>query len=78
MMPTSGTSNYGKDWFKQTLIIGFEDGNYFKQLQLDSMKAGALNGLAIGDNVEVKFNIESKEYNGKYYTNCNVWSIKKI
>ena len=31
---------------------------------------------AVGDVSEVKFNIRSKEYNGKYYTSLNVYSIE--
>lgn len=32
----------------------------------------------IGDQVEVEFNVNSKEYNGKYYTNLSLWKITKI
>lgn len=30
----------------------------------------------VGDVSDVKFNIRSKEYNGKYYTSLNVYSIE--
>ena len=29
-----------------------------------------------GQVVEVKFNVESKEHNGKYFTNVTAWSIR--
>lgn len=32
----------------------------------------------IGDNIEVSFNLTSREYNGKYYHNVNAWLIKSI
>jgi len=32
----------------------------------------------IGDQVEVEFNVNSKEYNNKYYTNLSLWKITKI
>ncbi len=31
----------------------------------------------VGDNVVVSFDIESKEYNGKWFTEARAWMIKK-
>jgi hypothetical protein len=33
-------------------------------------------GLKSGQDVTIQFNIESREYNGKYYTNCTAWKIE--
>jgi hypothetical protein len=30
----------------------------------------------IGDEIEVSFNIESREYNNKWYSNLKVWNLK--
>lgn len=32
----------------------------------------------VGDMVEVEFNVSSREYNGKYYTNLSHWRADKI
>jgi len=32
----------------------------------------------VGDSVEVEFNIQCKEYNGKYYTNLQMWRCEKV
>ena len=32
----------------------------------------------IGNEVEVEFNIQCKEYNGKYYTNLQMWKCSKV
>jgi len=32
----------------------------------------------VGDMVEVEFNIKCREYNGKWYTNLDMWRIEKI
>ena len=32
----------------------------------------------IGDQVDVEFNIQCKEYEGKWYTNLNVWKLEKV
>ena len=29
----------------------------------------------VGQNVDVSFNVESREYSGKYYTDLNAWKI---
>lgn len=76
--PTSGTSQSGKDWTKQTFVIEFTEGNYDKQLAFDTLKPEILKGIGEGSAVDVKFNIESREYNGKYYTNCNAWAVKEV
>lgn len=31
----------------------------------------------VGSEVDVKFNIECREYSGKYYTNLSAWSVFK-
>lgn len=31
-----------------------------------------------GQEVEVKFNIESKEYNGRYFTNATAWRVANV
>lgn len=31
-----------------------------------------------GDTVEVSFDVSSREYKGKYYTDINAWMVKKI
>lgn len=33
--------------------------------------------LAIGDMVEVSFDIESREYNGRWYTSIRAWKVVK-
>lgn len=32
----------------------------------------------VGDSVEVEFNIQCKEYNGKYFTNLQMWKCEKL
>lgn len=33
--------------------------------------------MAIGDDVEVSFDIESREYNGRWYTTVRAWKVVK-
>ena len=36
------------------------------------------NFYKVGDKVEIKFNIDCREYEGRYYTNLTAWFIKKL
>ena len=37
-----------------------------------------LKGLNVGDEINVSYNLNSREYNGKWYHNVNAWKIEKI
>lgn len=34
--------------------------------------------LSIGSEVEISFDIESREYNGRYFTNVSVWNVEPV
>ena len=34
-----------------------------------------MQNLKLGANIEVKLNVSSKEYNGRYYHNISAWEI---
>lgn len=75
----SGEGKNGKEWKRQDFIIEFMDGEYSKILALTARTDNALNiasKLKAGHDVTVQFNIESREYNGKYYTNATAWKIE--
>ena len=40
-------------------------------------KIQMLDGLNDGDELEVSFNISSREYNGRYFHNIDAWKISK-
>ncbi|MBF25070.1 MAG: hypothetical protein CMP49_00930 [Flavobacteriales bacterium] len=41
-------------------------------------KVKLIEQFQIGDNIEVFFNISSREYNGRYYHNIDAWKINTI
>lgn len=73
--PLSGKTKDGKDWNKQDFVIQTES-EYPKAVcfTLFGDKTSLL--PKVGDDVEVYFNLESREYNGKYYHNINAWRIE--
>jgi hypothetical protein len=75
----SGAGKNGKEWKRQDFIIEFMDGEYSKIIALTARAENTLkivNDLRSGMDVKIQFNIESREYNGKYYTNATAWKIE--
>jgi hypothetical protein len=72
----SGTSKSGKDWQKQTIIIETADA-YPKLIAIEvSEKAlSRLQDYSEGMTITCSINIESREYNGKWFTSVKAWKI---
>lgn len=72
----TGTSSRG-EWRKQEFIVEVP-GNFPKQVCLymwgDAIES---NPIAEGDEVNASIEIESREYNGRWYTNVKAWRIEK-
>jgi hypothetical protein len=72
----SGTSTAGKAWEKHCFVIGFSSGNYEKILALTHMKS--LGEIKVGQNVQCEINVSSREYKGRYYTECSCWKVVEL
>lgn len=57
---------YGETMKEQVMEFAFSNKNMDK-----------LDGLKKGDVVSVKWDIDSREYNGRVYTNLNGWAVDK-
>lgn len=71
----NGTSRNGNQWNKASLIVEVaENPQYPKKIKISNMKsANAFSKLAVGSEVTFKVEIESREYNGRWYTEINCW-----
>lgn len=75
-----GTSAGGKDWIKQDFVIETED-QYPKKIAITAMGdkiVPSVKGLKLGQLVTVHINIESREYQDKWFSNVNAWRIDKL
>ena len=76
----SGTSKAGKEWKKQSFLL--DTGNQYNPeicFQLfGEEKIELLNHHNEGDQIEVSFNLSSKEFNGRYFHNIDAWRIESI
>ena len=78
LKPESGVSRAGKEWNKQDFVIETQE-QYPRKVcfTLFGDKTSLVDSIAVGEEVEVSFNIESREYNGKWFHNVNAWKIDK-
>ena len=76
----SGTSKAGKDWQKQSFLV--DTGSQYNPevcFQLfGEEKIQMLSHHNEGDQVEVSFNLSSREYNGRYFHNIDAWRIESL
>jgi len=75
----SGTSKAGKEWEKQEFVIKTE-GDYPKKIAFTTFgdKISLIQSLSVGREVNVSFNMESREYNGRWFHNINAWKIDQV
>jgi len=77
LQPISGEGRNGR-WEKQEFIIETDD-QYPKKIciALWNDKASNLNSFAVGDMVKASVNINSREYNGRWFTDIRAWKLEK-
>ena len=72
-----GTSARGQ-WAKQEFVLEYPDGNYTSQACFTAFgqdKVAELDKYQAGDRIKVSFNIKSREYNGRWYTDLQIWRV---
>ncbi|TAH25594.1 MAG: DUF3127 domain-containing protein [Cytophagales bacterium] len=77
VMPEIGGQSAKGPWKKQDFLIEEITGQYPKKacFQAWNEKLELLHKYEIGDELKISFNIESREYNEKWYTELRVWKI---
>jgi len=75
-----GTSKAGKEWKKLNFVI--DTGSEYNpevcfQLFGDEKVENFQKYNKVGQEVEVAFNVSSREFNGKYYHNLDAWKVFK-
>ncbi|PKP27731.1 MAG: hypothetical protein CVU02_02790 [Bacteroidetes bacterium HGW-Bacteroidetes-19] len=73
----SGVGKTGTSWQKQEFVIETIE-TYPKKIcaNLWGDKADILQSINIGDQVVMSFHVESREYNGKWYTDVKAWKLE--
>lgn len=76
-----GQSKSGKPWQKRTLVLSFARPDNMKDgmaafTLFGEKKMAMIEGLAEGEMVKVSFDVDSREYKGRYYTELNAWRVE--
>jgi hypothetical protein len=71
--PQTGESAKG-NWTKQEFILETENDKYPKSICIE-IWGDKVDPPQVGDVVVCSINVESREYNGRYYTNVRAWKI---
>jgi hypothetical protein len=71
--PQTGESAKG-NWTKQEFILETENDKYPKSICIE-IWGDKVEPPQVGDVVICSINVESREYNGRYYTNVRAWKI---
>ena len=73
-----GTSN-GKTWSTQTIVVKETEETYPKTIAFDIFGEDKIKeaDLSMGDIIAVEANVESREWNGKYFTSIKSWKVTK-
>lgn len=73
----TGESPKGK-WVKRSFLLEIDE-QYPKSIKIDAFGEKCNpEFIKLNNTVEVEINIESREFNGKYYTNINAFKISLI
>ena len=79
----SGVSQTGNGWARQTLVIDVEgyNGSYRKvAVQAGTQQIQSMRDfhIALGDKVEITYQVTAREYQGKWYNNVDLFKIEAL
>ena len=78
---TIGDVNVVSDKFKK-VEFGIETSDQYPKLVAFQITNDKIDNFLkynkVGQSVEVKFNAESKEYNGRFFTNLTAWRVQNL
>ena len=77
IMPvTKGTSARG-EWQRQDVVFEYADGTYSRKICVTFFnKPDDVARLREGATYQVSVNVESREYNGRWYTDIRAWRLQ--
>ena len=68
---------FSSGFTKREVIVSVQDGQYTQEISIEFLKdkVALLDNLVPGQQVTISFNIQGREYNGRYYNNLQGWRI---
>ena len=76
--PVSGQSARGT-WERQTVVFEQANKQYGKEIAVTFMNKGQdVASLRVGESYTVSFDIESRNYQGRWYTDVRAWRVQPL
>ena len=78
LLPLQTGSGKNGEWKKQDLIV--ETGDAYPKKVCISVWGDKINPtvLVVGNELSIDFDIESREYNGRWYTDLKAWKMELV
>lgn len=70
-----GVGKYGKAWCIYSILVQPDEGSKLAVKMFDNQLAEP---IQVGQQIYIECDVESREWNGKYYTNANVTSYEVL
>lgn len=78
LQPVSGQSARGT-WERQTVVFEQPNKQYGKEIAVTFMnKSQEVASLRVGESYIVSFDIESRSYQGRWYTDVRAWRVQPV
>jgi hypothetical protein len=70
---------FASGFTKREFVMEVQDGNYPQMIKFECVKdkTSILDGLAIGDEITVTFDIRGNEFKERFYVNLVAWKLSK-
>jgi single-strand DNA-binding protein len=70
--------DFPSGFYKRDFVITTNE-QYPQDIKMAALKekVDQLNGMTEGDEIQVKFDLRGREYNGNYYVDLNAWRIER-
>jgi hypothetical protein len=77
ILPAQSGEGRNGQWKKQEFVLEF--GDQYPKIVCFSLRGNRIDQfpLKLNEQVSVSFDLESREYNGRYYTDVKAWKIEK-
>ena len=78
ILPLQTGSGKNGEWKKQDIIVE-TDGQYPKKICI-SVWGDKINAkqLVVGNKLKIDFDVESREYNSRWYTDVKAWKVEAV
>ncbi len=79
LKPQGGLSKAGREWKKQEYVLETINEPYPRKVHFDFFGERVDQyPLEVGDTITLSFDIESREFNGRWYTDIRGWKAEKM